>query len=62
MDRCYRKAFSDEVALGMLVQQRGVAFDPRVVDAFANQVQDMIALRERINANPPSFEQLAELA
>ena len=46
----------------MLVQQRGVAFDPRVVDAFANQVQDMIALRERINANPPSFEQLAELA
>ncbi|WP_241517011.1 HD-GYP domain-containing protein [Roseateles puraquae] len=62
MDRCYRKAFSDEVALGMLVQQRGVAFDPRIVDAFSHQVHDMIALRERINANPPSFEQLAELA
>jgi putative two-component system response regulator len=62
MDRCYRKAFSDEVALGMLVQQRGVAFDPRIVDAFASHVDDMTALRERINANPPSFEQLAELA
>lgn len=62
MDRCYRKAFSDEVALDMLVQQRGVAFDPRVVDAFASHVNDMTALRERINANPPSFEQLAELA
>ena len=62
MDRCYRKAFTDEVALDMLVKQRGVAFDPRIVDIFVRNVADLTALRERINANPPSFEQLAELA
>jgi putative two-component system response regulator len=62
MDRCYRKAFSDEVALDMLVEQRGAAFDPRIVDTFVRHVADLTALRDRINANPPSFEQLADLA
>lgn len=60
MDRCYRKAFSDEVALAMLVEQRGRAFDPRVVDCFVTHAPALIALRERINAQPPSFEALAE--
>lgn len=62
MDRCYRKAFSDEVALRMLAEQRGKAFDPVIVDTFLHNVADLTALRESINANPPSFEQLAELA
>ncbi len=61
MDRCYRKAFSDDVAVAMLLEQRGVAFDPRVVDAFVCNLAAMTELRERINANPPTFEQLAEL-
>lgn len=62
MDRCYRKAFSDEVALTMLQEQRGMAFDPRIVDVFVGHVGELTALRDSINANPPSFEQLAELA
>jgi len=61
MDRCYRKAFNDDVALGMLVEQRGRAFDPRVVDCFVANAPALIALREHINAQPPSFEELAEL-
>ncbi|MFG6465788.1 HD-GYP domain-containing protein [Roseateles sp. BYS87W] len=61
MDRCYRKAFPDDVALRMLAEQRGVAFDPRVVDIFLANVVALVELRERINANPPTFEQLAEL-
>ncbi|NCT84552.1 MAG: HD domain-containing protein [Comamonadaceae bacterium] len=61
MDRCYRRAFADEQALGMLAQQRGRAFDPRVVDAFLAQAPALLALRDRINAQPPSFEQLSEL-
>lgn len=61
MDRCYRKAFPDDVAVGMLLEQRGAAFDPHVVDAFVRNLSAMTELRERINANPPTFEQLAEL-
>ena len=61
MDRCYRKAFSDEVAVAMLLAQRGKAFDPSVADAFIAHLGSMVALRERINLNPPTFEQMAEL-
>ena len=61
MDRCYRKACADDLALQMLREQRGLAFDPLVVDAFVNQAAAMVELRERINRQPPSFEALAAL-
>ncbi|MFN3305415.1 MAG: HD-GYP domain-containing protein [Roseateles sp.] len=62
MDRCYREAYADDVALDMLNEQRGLAFDPQVVDTFVAHAADLIALRDRINRNPPSFEELAGLA
>jgi putative two-component system response regulator len=62
MDRCYRKAFSDERALAMLVDQRAAAFDPHIVDCFITHAPALIELRERINRQPPSFEALAEAA
>lgn len=58
MDRVYRPAISDEVAIGMLVEQRGVSFDPRVVDCFLAYACEMIALRELININQPTFSDL----
>ena len=61
MDRCYRKAFADDVALDMLIEQRGVAFDPAVVDAVLDQSTLLVALRDGINRNPPTFEELARL-
>jgi putative two-component system response regulator len=58
MDRCYRPAFSDEVALDMLRAERGRAFDPTLVDAFIEQAPHMIALRDHINRLSPSFADL----
>jgi putative two-component system response regulator len=60
MDRCYRKAFADEVALGMLRDQSGQAFDPRVVQCFLTHAPALIELRDRINQAPPGFEDLVE--
>lgn len=60
MDRCYRKAFPDERALQMLAEQRGKAFDPGLVDLFLDHAPMLLALRDRINARPPSFEELSE--
>ena len=60
MDRCYRKAFSDDVAMDMLIAQRGFAFDPDIVDAFIDEADTFIKLRESINIRPPSFEELTE--
>lgn len=59
MDRCYRKAFNDEVALKMLAEQRGLAFDPRVVDCMLAHAPLLIALRDAINDNPPDLFSLA---
>lgn len=60
MDRCYRKAFPNEVALAMLAEQRGVAFDPRIVDTFLAHASSLLELRDRINQEPPSFEALVQ--
>jgi putative two-component system response regulator len=58
MDRVYRPAMSDEVALQMLADQRGKAFDPRLVDCFLAHSAQMITLRELVNRERPTFADL----
>ncbi len=58
MDRCYRKAFPDDVALEMLRAERGHAFDPRVVDAFLAAAPALLALRDRITRERPDLASL----
>jgi putative two-component system response regulator len=60
MDRVYRKAFSYEKALAMLLEQRGKAFDPTIVDTFMTHADALIALRERVNQAHPTFADLVE--
>lgn len=60
MARSYRPAFSDAVALQMMLAQRGFAFDPLIVDTYLANADVLIAMRERINAQPPNFETLVE--
>lgn len=58
MDRCYRKSFSDDVAIDMVLEQKGKHFDPEIVDVFLANIDDFIALRQRINLNPINYAQL----
>ena len=58
MDRVYRRALHDDVALQMLTDERGRAFDPRLVDCFLTHSTEMIALRELLNINQPTFADL----
>lgn len=58
MDRCYRPAFSDEVALKMLADQSGLAFDPRIVECAQQHIEQLIAVRDEINRNPPDLESM----
>jgi putative two-component system response regulator len=60
MDRCYRPAFSDDIALSMLALQRGFAFDPHIVDVFLAHAEELIAVRERVNQTNPTFNDLVE--
>lgn len=58
MDRCYRKAFTDDVAVQMIKQERGKHFDDRIVDTFLSNIEIFIKLRDGVNANPITFESL----
>ena len=58
MDRCYRKAFADDVAIEMIKQIRGKHFDGAIVDTFLDNIHVFIALRDTVNANPINFEDL----
>jgi putative two-component system response regulator len=49
MDRCYRKAFSDEKAIAMVKENNGTHFDPAVVKAFLTISDEIIIERNRIN-------------
>ncbi|OYU25701.1 MAG: phosphohydrolase [Burkholderiales bacterium PBB2] len=60
MDRCYRPALDDATALEMLAAQRGLAFDPHLVDLVLAHAGELIELRERINSDPPSFESMID--
>ena len=60
MDRVYRKAMSDATALTMLREERGRAFDPRLVDCFLAHATEMIALRNQVNLQRPSFADLLD--
>jgi putative two-component system response regulator len=58
MDRCYRNAFPDAVALEMLVAESGKSFDPRVVDCFMAHAAEFIELRDRVNRHEISLDDL----
>jgi len=58
MDRVYRPALPVDVALPMLLAQRGKAFDPEIVDTFMANAVELNALRERIKASHLSYSDL----
>ena len=60
-DCCYRPAFSDAAALAMLAEQRGLAFDPHIVDVFLAHAEALVAVRERVNLTQPTFHDIVEV-
>lgn len=45
--RCYKKSFSHEDAKEIIVKERGIHFDPKVVDSFLCQEDIWISIRDR---------------
>ena len=58
MDRCYRPAMADDTVRAMLLEQRGKAFDPLIVDTFLAHWPCFVALRNRVTRLNPSFTDL----
>lgn len=58
MDRCYRKAFSDDEALAMLEAEKNKHFDPDMVDVFIENQKKFVALRTLVNSTEVNFENL----
>jgi putative two-component system response regulator len=60
MDRVYRRAFAPQRALEMLMLQRGRAFDPAIVDVFAQNFVEIEALRQHLHQQGHTFEALLD--
>ena len=60
MTRCYRPAFFDEQVKSMLLDERGNAFDPRVVDALMDDWESFVALRDRVAESRITFRDLIQ--
>lgn len=54
MDRCYRKALSQDETLTMLKTGRGGHFDPEIIDAAVANFPQLAALRTKIDAQKAS--------
>ncbi|WP_404302936.1 HD-GYP domain-containing protein [Alicycliphilus denitrificans] len=58
MDRVYRKAFSHEQALQMMLELRGKAFDPAIVDCFMQRSDELFALHLSVTECRMNFTDL----
>ena len=48
-DRCYKKAWSLDRILELLRAERGMHFDPTLVDIFFANLPKFLAIRDRLN-------------
>lgn len=57
-DRCYKRACSDQAALEMLEVQKGIHFDPDMVNVFIKHHQKFIDLKAKVNSMEMNFDKL----
>jgi hypothetical protein len=61
-DRPYRRALTDERAIEMLVEQRGRAYDPLVVDTFARVFRDIAPAEAEGGRRGETMKEIAAVA
>lgn len=61
-DRPYRRALSDEQALSMLVEQRGRAYDPIVVDTFARVFREIAPVESEAGSRGQTLREIAQVS
>ena len=47
-DRVYKKAWTDEKIFALIKEERGVHFDPQLVDIFFKHLDEFLAVREKL--------------
>jgi HD-GYP domain-containing protein (c-di-GMP phosphodiesterase class II) len=45
-DRCYKKAWDLDRVINLFKEQRGIQFDPKIVEVFLDCLEEILALRE----------------
>ncbi len=48
-DRVYKKAWSDDKIFALFKEEKGRAFDPKLVDIFFDHIDDFLKVRDRLN-------------
>jgi len=58
--RVYKRAFTHEETIEMMLEQRGKHFDPTVLDCFLEHVDEIIKIRTEVNDGPSEVHTLQE--
>ena len=53
-DRCYKKAWEMEKVLEFIKEQRGKHFDPKLVDIFFDNLDDILKIKEEVTISKSS--------
>lgn len=61
-DRPYRRALSDQQAISMLIEQRGRAYDPLVVDTFARVYREIAPVEGEVGARGETLREIAQVS
>jgi putative nucleotidyltransferase with HDIG domain len=61
-DRPYRRALSDEEALAILLEQRGTAYDPLVVDTFARVYKSIAPKQNEFEPHRRTLEEITAVS
>jgi putative nucleotidyltransferase with HDIG domain len=61
-DRPYRRALSDEEAIAILLEQRGTAYDPLVVDTFARVYTTIAPRQNEFEPHRRTLEEITAIA
>jgi putative two-component system response regulator len=48
-DRVYRPAFSEETAVGIIVEGKGTKFEPEIVNCFLDALPDLRKIRHKLD-------------
>lgn len=60
--RCYKEAYSEEKILSILHDEKGKSFDPKLVDLFLDNINEVNQIKEKYSDDKVEFDKLSNIS